>query len=113
LTAAKTRVSYKKLISVAEMSSTLDNWVSTYAKELQQLPMQEFIKRMDAYLGILLPDAEASGWLKPSKNLDGNAAFAFSVRASEVRPADLALIDYWTSFDGVARQAIIQQTITR
>lgn len=113
LTAAKTRVSYKKLISVAEMSSSLDGWISTYSKELLQLPMSEFVKRMNAFLDILLNDAQASGWLVPSKNLDGNAAFAYQVKKSDVRPADLALIEYWTSFDGVARQVIVQQTLTR
>jgi hypothetical protein len=113
LTSAKTRVSYKKLISVAEMSASLDNWVTTYSKELLQLPMSEFIKRMDAFLDILLSDAQASGWLVPSKKLPGNAAYQFKVQASEVRPADLVLIDYWTSYDGVARQVIVQQTLTR
>lgn len=113
LTAAKTVVSYKKLQSVAEMSATLDNWVTLYAKELLQLPMKEFIKRMGSFLDILLADAQASNWLVPAKNLPGNAAFAFTVRASEVRPADLVLIDYYTSYDGVARQVIVQQTLVK
>ena len=34
LTSAKTVVSYKKLISVAEMSSSVDLWVALYSKEL-------------------------------------------------------------------------------
>lgn len=113
LTAAKTRVSFKKLISVAEMSATLDNIVAMYAKELVQLPMATFKRRMDAFLDELLTGAEASGWLQPAKNLPGNASFAYSVRPSEVRPADLVLIDYQVSYDGVARQVIVQQTLTR
>lgn len=113
LTTAKTQVSYKKLSTVAEMSMSLDNWVAMYANELLMLPMKQFVKKMNAFLETMLTDAEASGWLVPSKNLEGNAAFAFSVRPSEVRPADLVLIDYWTSYDGVARQVMIQQTLTR
>lgn len=112
LTSAKTRVSFKKLISVAEMSADLDNWVTLYAKELLQLPMRQFIKRMNVFLDLVLSGAESSGWLVPAKNLPGNAAFSFEVKPSEVRPADLVLINYYTSFDGVARQVIVQQTLT-
>ncbi|MCA0214671.1 MAG: hypothetical protein LCH79_16025 [Proteobacteria bacterium] len=113
LTSAKSVVSYKKLINVAEMSSTIDTWVTLYAKELLQLPMTEFIRRMNAFLQPLFEGAQASGWLVPSKNLEGNAAFQFRVQKSEVRPADLVLIDYWTSYDGVARQVIVQQTLVK
>lgn len=113
LTAAKTRVSYKKLIPVAEMSASLDNWVSMYAKEILLQPMSVYIKSMKTFLQNMLEGAEASGWLKPSKNLDGNAAFAYSVVPDEVRSADVVHIYYWTSFDGVARQGYITQTLTR
>lgn len=113
LTSAKTVVSYKKLQSVAEMSATIDNWTTLYAKELLQLPMREFIRRMSDFLDQLFQGAQASGWLVPSRNLDGNAAYSYTVQASEVRPADLALISYWTSYDGVARQVIVQQTLTK
>lgn len=113
LTSAKTVVSYKKLINVSEMSSSLDNWVTLYSKELLQLPMSEFIRRMNSFLSTLLNDAVASSWLVPSKNLPGNAPFQFEVVKSEVRPADLVLINYWTSYDGVARQVIVQQTLVK
>lgn len=113
LTAAKTVVSYKKLQTVAEMSATLDNWVTLYGKELLMLPMREYIKRMSAFLDVMLTDAQASGWLRPAQNLPGNAAFQFEVVASEVRPADLVHVNYWTSYDGVARQVIVQQTLVK
>lgn len=113
LTAAKTRVSYKKLISVAEMTASLDNWVAMYAKEILNQPMSVYIKSMKTFLQNLLEDAEASGWLKKSINLAGNAAFQYEVIPDEVRPADIVHISYWTSFDGVARQATIQQTLSR
>lgn len=113
LTAAKTRVSYKKLISVAEMTASLDNWVAMYAKEILNQPMSVYIKSMKTFLQNLFEGAEASGWLVKSKNLEGNAAFQFQVIPDEIRPADLVHIDYWTCFDGVARQVIVQQTLTR
>lgn len=113
LTAAKTRVSFKKLTSVAEMSMTIDDWVTTYASELLQLPMKQYIRRMEAFLDTLFQGAQASDWLKPAQNLAGNAAYAYTVRPSEVRPADVVLIDYSVSYDGVARQVIVQQTLTR
>lgn len=113
LTSAKTVVSYKKLISVAEMSSSIDLWVALYSKELLQLPMSEFVKRMNAFLGKLFPDAVASKWLVPSTNLPANAPFLYDVRKSEIRPADLVLVSYWTCYDGVARQVIVEQTLVK
>lgn len=113
LTAAKTRVSFKKLISVAEMSASLDNWTAMYAKEILHFPMSVYIKSMKTFMQNLLEGAEASGWLVKSKNLEGNAAFQFEVIPDEIRPADLVHISYWTSFDGVARQVTIQQTLSR
>lgn len=113
LTGAKVQTSWKKLSTVAEMSMTLDDWVTLAAKELMLLPMEEFIKRMKIVMETILSGAEASKWLKPAKNLENNASYKFTVEASEVRPADMVLINYWTSFDGVARQVIVQQTLTR
>jgi hypothetical protein len=75
--------------------------------------MAVFIKKVNAFLEKLLPDAVASGWLVPSKNLPGGVPFQFSVIKDEVRPADLVHIEYWTCYDGVARQVIIQQTLVK
>lgn len=113
LTAAKTVVSYKKLQSVAEMSAHMDNAVTLYAKELLQLPMKEFIKRMTAFMDTLLSAAQASDWLKPAANLPNGAAYAFTIKPNEARPADVVNIDYFTSYDGVARQVIVQQTLVK
>jgi hypothetical protein len=113
LTGAKSQVSYKKLATVAEMATTIDNWVALYANECLMLPMKQFIKQMNQFLETLLTDAQASNWLVPSKNLEANAAFSFDVHASEIRPADDVLIAYWTSYDGVARRAFLQQTLSR
>lgn len=113
LTCAKTVVSYKKLQSVAEMSAHMDNAVTLYAKELLMLPMKEFIKRMTAFMDSLLSAAQASDWLKPAANLPGGAAYAFEIKPNEQRPADLVNIEYFTSYDGVARQVIVQQTLVK
>lgn len=111
LTSAKSLVSYRKLQNVAEMSLTMDNWVTLQSKELLQLPMKQFIKRMSQFMTVVLDGAQASEWLVPAKNLPGNAAYAFEVVPSEVKPADTVLINYWTSYDGVARQVTVQQTL--
>lgn len=113
LTTAKTVVSYRKLIPVAEMAATLDDNVTMYSNEILMYPMEEYIKRMKKYLDKLLEDAKTSGWLKNSQNLPGNAAFQYDVSPSEERPADVVVTKYWTSFDGVVRQGFIQQTLSR
>jgi hypothetical protein len=112
LTGTKSQVSYKKLATVAEMAATIDNWVAMYSNECLMLPMKTFIKRMNAFLETLLEGAEASDWLVKSKNLPNNAAFDFSVVPSSVRPADLVLVTYWVSYDGVARQVVLQQVLS-
>ncbi len=113
LTAAKSLTSYRKLQPVAEMSVTLDTWVTLAAKEWLMLPMSEFVRRMTSFLDQLLQAAQASGWLVPSRMLANGAAFEFEVSPSEARPVDLANINLWVSFDGVARQVLIQQTLVK
>lgn len=113
LTSAKSTVSYRKLQNVAEMALTLESWVTLQANELLQLPMSLFIKRMTRFMETLLEGAQASQWLVPSTDLPGNAAWSFEVKKSEVRPADVAVINFYTSFDGVARQIIVQQTLVK
>ena len=113
LTAAKTRVSRKKLQSVSEMSASMDNWIALQAKEWLQLPMQLYIKNMSAFLDLLLQRAQASDWLVPSQTLPGNAAYAFEVIPDATKPADTVVINYFTSYDGVVRQGRIQQTLAK
>lgn len=113
LTSKGVRNSLLKLSSVAEMKSDLDDAVARQAKELVNLPIAVFIRRMSLYLEALLTGAQAAGWLVPSKNLDGNAAFAYDVSRSNVSFADTVLITYYTSYDGVARQVQVTQVLTR
>jgi len=112
LTSTKSLVSFKGLISVSEMASDLDNRVTAASKEYLHLPMQTFIKRMTAFLETLLADAQASGWLRPARNLDG-AAFAFTILPSEVRPHDQVHIEYYVSYDGVARRVFVTQNLIK
>lgn len=113
LTSAKVTKSQIKLISVSEMAASIDGAVAMFANELVQLPMLTFKRRMDAFLEELFTSAQASDWLIPAKNLPGNVAFVYNVAPSQARPADLMMISYSVSYDGVARQVIIQQTLTR
>lgn len=112
LTSAKTLVSFKGLTTVAEMATDLDNRVTAAANEFLHLPMRVFIRRMSAFMETLLADAQASGWLQPARTLNG-AAYSFTVVPSQVRPADQVHIEYFVSYDGVARRVFVTQTLTK
>ncbi|GAB4059200.1 hypothetical protein [Uliginosibacterium sediminicola] len=114
LTSAKVDVSLKALISVADMSSSIDLAVTTFCKDSLQLPMEESIRRDNRYLEKLFQDAEDSGWLKPSDDpaMEGKS-FRFEVVASQVRPYDTKIVNYWLRYDGTNRQTFVTQTLTR
>lgn len=114
LTTAKTLVSYRKLISVAEMSSTLDDMVAKFGKEILQLPMDLAIGRMEKFLTFLFDAARASGWLVPSQEAAlGDKGWHFTVTRNQVRPADRMDIEYGLHYDGVVRAIFITQTLSR
>jgi hypothetical protein len=112
LTSATTTVSFKKLISVAEMSSTIDDNVVMAGREFIQLPMAIAIKKMNDYLKTLFEGAQSAGWLQPSTFLNG-AAFQYQVVASNIKPADNLVVTYSLHYDGVARQITVTQTISK
>lgn len=112
LTLAKTQVSFRKLISVAEMSSTIDEWVTRFGKEVLQLPMQVATKKTQDFLKNLFDGATASGWLVPSQELDG-ATYQFEVKPNELRPADRMDVNYTLRYDGTLRQIFVTQTLSR
>lgn len=112
LTCAPTTVSYKKLISVAEMSSSIDDMVTRAADEYLQLPMAVFIKKFSDWLKETFTNAQAAGWLTPSAYLNG-AAFQFSLVPDSVRPADKAQLRYSLHYDGTVRQIEVQQTLSK
>ncbi len=112
LTLAKTQVSLRKLVSTADMASTIDDWVTQFGKEVLQLPMEVAIKKMEDFLKFLFEGAEASGWIIPSAYMDGKA-FQYKAQRNAFRPNDRLDVGYALHYDGVARQIIVQQTISR
>ncbi len=112
LTLAKTQVSFRKLIAVADMSSTIDEWVTRFGKEVLQLPMQTAIKKTQDYLRTLFEGATAAGWLVPSAEMDG-ATYQFEVKPNELRPADRMDVNYTLRYDGTLRQIFVTQTLSR
>lgn len=111
LTAAKTEAD-RKLIAVAEMSSQVDDWVASAAKEYLQLPMSDTIKRMTDFLQTLFEGLQAAKWLVPSAALEGSA-FVARVAPNAQRPKDRVDVSYWLSYDGTTRAIFIQQTISK
>ncbi|PIQ55370.1 MAG: hypothetical protein COW02_03430 [Comamonadaceae bacterium CG12_big_fil_rev_8_21_14_0_65_59_15] len=114
LTSALVESSLKKLISVADMSTSIDDAVTRFSKDILQLPMQISVKRMNDFLGELFAGAEASGWLVPSNDPSmAGKAFKYDVRPNEVRPYDRMDVSYWLRYDGTVRQIFVTQTLTR
>jgi hypothetical protein len=110
LTCANTRLSYRKLSTVAEMSAHIDEMVARYGRECLQLPMEQAIERMKAFLDKFFGYCQASSWLVDSGDPQV-PAFAFTVDRNAVQPADRMDVNYWLHYDGVARQVHVQQTI--
>lgn len=108
LTSAKSVLSYRKLISVAEMSSHLDESVARFGRECLHLPMATSIQRMKDYLEKLFTYAQASGWLIDSTEIP---AFRYTVARNAIQTADRMDVNYWLHFDGTTRQVHIQQSI--
>jgi len=114
LTSALVDSSLKKLISVAEMSSTIDDSIAKFGKDVLQLPMNIAIKRLSDALTNLFEGAEASGWIIPSQEqiMDGRA-WKFEVVPNASNPFDQIDCSYWVRYDGTARQIFLTQTLTR
>jgi hypothetical protein len=110
ITVANTQLSYRKLVSVAEMSAHLDEAVARFGRECLMLPMEESIQRMSDYLERLFGFALASVWLVQPDDPD-TPPFAFEVTRNPASPADGMQVTYRLHYDGVARQVIVQQSI--
>lgn len=111
LTMAQSGISYRRLISVAEMSSSLDELVARFGRECLQLPMDEAIRRMKSFCDRTFSRAEASGWIVPSVGMNGKS-FQYSVTKNVAAPAERMDVEYWLQYDGVNRVIHIQQTLT-
>ncbi len=95
LTCALVESSLKKLIAVADMSTSIDESVTRAAKDFLQLPMDVSVKKMRDFLTTLFEGAQASGWLVPSNDPQMNgAAWAYDVRPNEQRPYDAMDVSY-------------------
>ncbi len=114
LTAAKVLTSYRKLISVSEMASDLDDMIAKYAREALQKPMEVAIGMVDKFGKQLFDGARASGWLVASSDpVLGDKGYTLSVTRNLVSPADKMDITYGVHYDGVNRQTFITQTISQ
>ncbi|MFC4620786.1 hypothetical protein ACFO3A_00955 [Comamonas nitrativorans] len=114
LTCALVESSLKKLIAVADMSTSIDESVTRAAKDFLQLPMDVSVKKMRDFLTTLFEGAQASGWLAPSNDPQMNgAAWAYDVRPNEQRPYDAMDVSYWLRYDGTNRQTFVTQTLTK
>lgn len=113
LTMARTLISKRKLITTAEMSAHMNQMVVRGIKDNLQKGMTVAIARSRAFIERLCQNAEASGWLVPSRDpLMLGLSFAIELMPNESRPNDWMDVRFYVSFDGVARVAIIEQTIT-
>lgn len=112
LTQAPVVNSLRKLISVADMASAIDNLVVRIANDNLQLPMDDCIGRTTRDVRNLLERASASKWLIPSAELEGNS-FALDIRRNAARPFDTMDVRYWCSYDGTTRVIMVQQTLSR
>lgn len=114
ITCAQVESSLKKLIAVVDMSTSIDEAVVRFGKDVLQLPMATAVKRMKAFLKDLFDDAEISGWIVPSREpgMNGNS-WRFDVRPNEARPYDRMDVSYWLRYDGTVRQIFVTQTLSR
>lgn len=114
LTSAPVDNSLKKLIAVADMSSSIDTAVTRFAKDALQKPMKIAVKRTIDFLQFLFEGAEGADWIVPSSDpAMGGAAFRFEVAPNEARPYELMDISYWVRYDGTNRQTHVTQTLSR
>ncbi|MGL5948124.1 MAG: hypothetical protein ACRCYV_03560 [Aeromonas sp.] len=114
LTCAPVENSLRKLISVAEMSSSIDDMVTRFAKDALQKPMKVSVKMTADFLQTLFEGAQASDWIVPSGDPSmGGAAFRFSVAPNEASPYDKLDVNYWLRYDGTNRQTFVTQTLSK
>ena len=114
LTSAMVDSSLKKLIAVADMSTSIDDAVTRVGKDLLQLPMKVAIKKMRDFLTTHFEQAQASDWLVPSDEPAMNgAAWRFEVQPNQQRPYELMDVRYWLRYDGTTRAIHVTQTLSR
>jgi hypothetical protein len=114
ITCANVDVSLRKLISVTDMSTSIDDAVVRQCNGVKGYPVKEAIKQTTDYLKTLFEGAESAGWLTKSDDPDmGGKAFRYAVTVNPDRPYDSFIVKYWLRYQGVARQIEITQTYTK
>ena len=96
------------------MSTSIDEAVTRFGKDVLQLPMAIAKRRMQDFLTALFEAAEAAEWLVPSSaaEMEG-AAWRYEVQPNAQRPYDSLDVRYWLRYDGTVRQIFVTQTLTR
>lgn len=114
ITCAKVSVSARKLISVAEMSSSIDDMVAKFGREVLQLPIETAISKTEKFLKATFDGARSSNWFVASSEKElGEKGYTFKVERNSVRPNDRMDVTYGCHYDGVARAIHITQTLSR
>lgn len=113
ITQAPVDNSLRRLISVVDMSTTIDDRVVRYGKDLiNSYPMTIALVRMRNFLAAYFAAAKTAGWLVPSEEMDGDS-YRFTVLANEERPYDKMDVRYSLRYDGAVRQITVTQYMSR
>lgn len=114
LTAAQVESSQRKLIAVADMSTSVDEAIVRYGKDILQLPMETALARMADFLKFMFDGAVAAKWLVPSSDpfMEGSP-FKYEVKPNQAHPYDRVDVNYWLRYDGTTRQIFATQTLTK
>lgn len=113
ITQAPTGNSLRMLISVVDMSTSIDDDVVRFGKDLiNAYPMSMAVKRMRDFLEQRFSAATTSGWLVPAPDLDGET-YTYSVAPNPDWPYDKMDVRYSLRFDGAVRQIEVTQTLSR
>lgn len=103
--------SLRKLISVVDMSTDIDDRVTRFGKGLvNSFPMTVAVKRMKDFLEKLFSSAKTSGWIVPGELKSG---YSIYVAPNEARPYDVMDVQYAIHYDGAVRQIMVTQTLSR
>jgi hypothetical protein len=111
ITLVASGTSDRRLVTIGEMASQIENTLAGAAKQLIHLPMQEAMKSMAYSANRMLADAEAAGWLVPAESLNGKS-FAVVIQPNAANPKTVMNVHISASYDGVLRQAFLRQTIS-
>lgn len=113
ITASGKSTSYLNLINSVEIATSLERDVARMGKESFMFgPMSEAIKIAERMIKQHFENAETSGWLVKSDELDGQA-FKFDIRPNVQRPADVMNVKTSMRVEGCVRQVHITNEISR